>query len=79
MKKSTLIATLLINMETGAELQYAECIVAATFADEHPGANFGDWNLELNDEWRKRFICSKDKPSSIRIGQAIDDLWGDPM
>lgn len=79
MKKSTLIATLLVNMETGVELQHAERIVAATFADEHPGANFGDWDTELNDDWCKRFISAKGKLSSIRVGQAIDEFWDEPV
>jgi len=75
LKKSTLIATLLVNMKTGFELQHAERVVASTFADEHPDANFEDWNTELNDDWCKKFIHSKGKLSSVRVGKAIIDFW----
>jgi hypothetical protein len=74
-KKSTLIATLLVNMETGFDLGHAERIVAATFRDDHPDASFLAWNGELNDEWCKNLIRSKGKLSRVNVAQAIIDFW----
>jgi len=75
MKKSTLIATFLVNLRSGFTLEHAERIVAITFENEHPRLDFHAWNSELNDQWCANLIRSEPSPSHVNVERFILDLW----
>jgi hypothetical protein len=75
MKKSTLIATFLVNLRSGFEMEHAERIVAATFDEHHPNKDFHLWNGELNDAWCENVIRSEPSPSYVKVDKFILDLW----
>jgi len=75
MKKSTLIATFLVNLKSGITLEQAEHVVLETFVEKHPNKKFQEWNNELQDAWCENVIRSNPSPGRVDVGQFILSLW----
>lgn len=75
MRKSTIIATCLVNMEIGFRtVQEAEHRVQAVFNDEFPKENYDEWNSNIHDSSAQNLIKNVGKASQINVKQFIDDL-----
>jgi hypothetical protein len=76
MKKCTIIATCLVNMETGFRtIQEAENAVQDVFRSEFPKEKFHIWNTHLDDSIAKNIIKNVGKASQIKVKRFIEDLW----
>ncbi|MFC7515059.1 hypothetical protein ACFQUU_08590 [Herbaspirillum sp. GCM10030257] len=76
MKKSTVIATCLVNLHTGIDMSQGEFIVRNTFIDYYPSDDFDAWNSELPDQVAKNIISNVGNASQIKVAKFIEDLWG---
>ena len=75
MRKSTIIATCLVNMKIGFKtIQEAEAIVQNVFQDEFPKDSFHTWNSNFPDSSAQNIIKNVGKASQINVKQFIDDL-----
>ncbi len=75
MRKSTLIATCLVNSNIITRLEDAERSVAQVFADEFPKAKYLEWNTNINDKTAKDMIEAIGRASRINVEKFIEDLW----
>ena len=75
MKKSTIIATCLLNSKIAQSMNSAEQMVRSTFAREFPERNFNDWNKNIDDRAGEQIIKSVGKASMINLKNFILDLW----
>jgi hypothetical protein len=74
-KKSTLIATFLVNLGSGFDLDQAEYAVAVTFAEKYLASDFHAWNTELDDGWCENVIKGEPNPSYVNVENFILRLW----
>jgi len=76
MRKSTIIATCLVNMEIGFRtIREAEITVENVFNDEFPKNEFQIWNSEVSDSFAQNIIKNVGKASQINVKRFIEDLW----
>ncbi|VWD15455.1 hypothetical protein BCO18442_03505 [Burkholderia contaminans] len=71
MRKSTIIATCLVNLRCGFNLESAEHKVRQIFAEEFPHADFDAWNQDINDAAANRLIKDQGNLSSINVRNVI--------
>lgn len=74
MRKSTIIATCLINSGMLDELVAAETSVANIFAEQFPSENLSQWNTEIPDNVAQHIISSVGRAKRINVGKFISDL-----
>jgi hypothetical protein len=79
MKRSTVIATCLVNSNMVTRIDDAERSVHQIFLDEHPGKRFDDWNGELEDAVARRIIRTVGRASTINVAKFITDLAAEPI
>ena len=76
MRKSTIIATCLVNMKIGFRtIQEAEAAVQNKFHDNFPDDSFNIWNSNVHDSSALNMIKTVGKASQIDVKQFIEDLW----
>ena len=73
MKRSTIIATCLLNSNMAKSLDDGEAIVRSVFAEVYPYTDFAKWNENVRDSAASIIIKSVD-PSTIQVGRFIKDL-----
>lgn len=76
MRKSTIIATCLVNSGLVQHLEEAELVVLRTFRAELPTERFGDWDTEVEDSTARDMIKNVGRASQISIPLFIEDLRG---
>ena len=75
MRKSTIIATCLVNMKIGFRtIQEAEVAVQNVFHEEFPKDSFNAWNSDVSDSFAQNVIKNVGKASQINVKKFIDDL-----
>jgi hypothetical protein len=74
MKKSTLIATCLINCGSNYGLQEIETSIAQTFREDFPEMSFQEWNKVIPMAEAKSIIQQFGKGYRINVRQFIYDL-----
>jgi hypothetical protein len=74
MKKSTLIATCLINCGSTYQLQEIETSISQTFKEDFPEMNYKDWNTMIPLTDAKAIIQQFGKGYRINVRQFIYDL-----
>lgn len=74
MRKSTLIATCLVNSRLIPNIEDAESSVKADFTDNFPHLNFNLWNEEVSDDFAQNIIKIVGKASKINVKKFIEDL-----
>lgn len=74
MKKSTVIATCLVNSSMINRLEDAENAVRQVFLDEFPESNFAQWNREIDDQVAEQIIKNVGRASQINVRKFIEDL-----
>jgi hypothetical protein len=77
MRRSTIIATCLVNSKMIRRLEDAEAAVAAHFRDFFPGCAFVAWNSEVDNRVAEQIIRNVGRASQINVVKFIKDL-GDP-
>ena len=75
MKKSTVIATCLVNSDMIRDVATAESVVLNVFQDEFPKHNFQKWNSNIPDKTAENIINSVGRASRINVKKFIEDLW----
>lgn len=75
MKKSTLIATCLVNSSMFGCLEAAEAAVRSIFADEFPESDFAHWNRCIDDASARDMIRAIGRASRINVRKLIESLW----
>jgi len=75
MRKSTLIATCLLNSSMASDLATAAHQVQQIFAACYPSDSFAAWNTDIPDETAQRMIASVGRAQRINVEKAIADLW----
>lgn len=74
MKKSTLIATCLVNSSFARNLEEGEHSVRRIFAEEFPARDFAKWNTDVDDKFAQNAIKTVGRASRINVRSFIDDL-----
>jgi len=74
MRKSTVIATCLVNSSIVNRLEDAEHLVKQVFADEFPLENFHQWNREMDENTAKNIIRNVGRVMRINVKQFVEDL-----
>lgn len=74
MKKSTIIATCLVNSNMINRHEDAENAVYQIFLDEFKNDNFYKWNTEVNDHVAQNIIRNVGRASRINVKKFIEDL-----
>ncbi len=75
MKKSTVIATCLVNSKMINGMDDAENRVYQVFIDEFPVANFDEWNQEIDETVARQIIKNVGQASRINVKLFIKELW----
>lgn len=75
MKKSTIIATCLVNSNMINRIDDAENRVYQVFIDEFPASNFAEWNQEINESVARQIIKNVGRTSRINVKLFIEELW----
>ena len=75
MRKSTIIATCLVNSDMMERIEEAESIVQQVFAKEFPKEDFTRWNQEINNNTANNIIRSVGRASRINVKLFIQDIW----
>lgn len=75
MRKSTIIATCLVNLKSGINLEQAELNVRKTFDEEFPRDSFEVWNIDIDERIANNVIRSVGNASRINVKNFIRDLW----
>lgn len=75
MKKSTIIATCLVNSNIIGRLEDAEHSVQQIFRSEFPNASYADWNQDLDEATSEKVISAVGRASQINVRKFIEDLW----
>lgn len=65
MRRSTVLATILVNSEIYPNAHDAENAVRLAFTERLPGQPFEDWNVDVEVERAKSFIKAKGRCSSF--------------
>ncbi len=74
MKRSTVIATCLVNSHVLRRLEDAEAQVHGVFLDEFPDADFNRWNRQMDDQAAHSIIRNVGRASQINVRMFIQDL-----
>ena len=74
MRKSTIIATCLLNSSMVNRLEEGEASVRQIFLNERPSADYRLWNSEINDDAAKDIIKTVGRASRINVAKFINDL-----
>jgi hypothetical protein len=74
MKRSTVIATCLVNSNMIRRLEDAESRVHGVFLDEFPNADFNRWNRPLDEQTARNIIKNVGRASRINVRMFIQDL-----
>ena len=74
MKKSTLIATCLLNSSMVTSLQLGEQIVRDAFDESFEGREFSDWDAPLPDKTAMSIINGVGRAMRINVRKFIADL-----
>ena len=74
MRKSSLIATCLINSGMRATQEEAEMRIADTFNRAFPNLTFELWNSNIDESRAEHIIASVGKASEINVENFIRDL-----
>lgn len=74
MRRSTVIATCLVNSNMIPRLEDAENRVHGVFLDEFPGSNFNRWNRQLDEQTARNIIRNVGRASRINVRMFIQDL-----
>jgi hypothetical protein len=72
LKKSTLIASCLVNSNLVGRLEDAEFAVVRLAAAEFPDERFADWNTEIDDHVARQIIHSARNASPIRTDKLMN-------
>ncbi len=75
MKKSTVIATCLVNSNMIQRVEDAEGAVRQVFLDEFPKATYSHWDREIDDSVAEHIIKTVGRASHINVKLFIEDLW----
>jgi len=75
LKKSTVIATCLVNSKMINGMDDAENRVYQVFIDEFPVANFDEWNQEIDETVARQIIKNVGQASRINVKLFIKELW----
>jgi len=75
MRKSTVIATCLVNSRMVEDIEGAENAVKSVFQDEFPKHKFQEWNSNIPDKTANNIINAVGKASRINVKKFIEDLW----
>jgi hypothetical protein len=74
MRKSTVIATCLVNFSIINRMDDAENAVRDVFAAEFPTKIFARWNVELDAKAADHIIKTVGRASRIKVRKLIEDL-----
>ena len=74
MKRSTIIATCLVNSNMAKSLDEGEAIVRSVFAEFSPYTDFAKWNENVHDSAASIIIKSVDTTATIQVDRFIKDL-----
>jgi hypothetical protein len=74
MRRSTIIATCLVNSNMISRIEDAEHRVQQVFGDEFPHEDFVAWNREVDDQIASTIIRDVGRASRINVRMFIDDL-----
>lgn len=74
MKRSTIIATCLLNSRMVNRLEDGEQAVRNVFQDEFPSDNFHDWNRDVEQSTADHAINTVGRASRINVAKFIDHL-----
>lgn len=75
MRKSTVIATCLVNSQMIKDIEDAETVIRKVFQDEFPKHIFQEWNSNIPDKTANNIINAVGKASHINVKEFIKDLW----
>lgn len=75
MRRSTIIATCLVNSDMIQRIEEAECAVQQVFIEQFPKADFSQWNREIDRDTAKNVIRTVGRASRINVKLFIQDLW----
>jgi hypothetical protein len=75
MKKSTIIATCLVNSNMSGRLEDAEHSVQQVFRSEFPNASYANWNRDMDEQTSEKVISAVGRASRINVRKFIEDLW----
>lgn len=78
MRRSTIIASCLVNSKMIDRLEIAEAAIRYHFSEEFPQASFERWNREVDDDAARRIISNVGHAMTINVKRFIEDL-GDPL
>lgn len=76
MRRSAILATILVKSELYPNTHDAEGAVRLAFAHELPGQPFDDWNVDVEVERAKSFIKEKGSCSGFNERVAILEMRG---
>lgn len=75
MKKSTIIATCLVNQDPQRDIRACERYVQDVFEEDHPDFDFDEWNTDVI-EWRAlREIERARGATVITVSNFIEMIW----
>lgn len=74
MKKSTVIATCLVNSSILNRLEDAEHLVKQVFLKRFPMQNFQKWNSEINERTAEGIIRNVGRAMRLDVKKFIEDL-----
>jgi len=74
-KKSTVIATCLVNSGMVKDIDGAEKVIRSVFQDEFPKHKFQEWNSNIPKKTANNIIKAVGKASRINVKKFIEDLW----
>ena len=74
MKKSTVIATVMINSGSRHGIRDIETSIEQTFAEDFPGMNYKQWNTDLPEPVAKKIISDFGSSYNIDLRKFIIDL-----
>jgi hypothetical protein len=75
MKKSTIIATCLLNSKFHPTLEDAEYRVMAEFHEEFPDKDFEAWNTDVMENRAKQEIERAAGSTMINVSLFIERIW----
>ncbi|WP_166820024.1 hypothetical protein [Thalassoroseus pseudoceratinae] len=74
MKRSTIIATCLLNSSMVTRLEDGEWRVQQVFEDEFPNEDFRQWDREVSDATADQIVKTVGRAGRINVASFIDDL-----
>ena len=74
MRKSTIIATCLLNAAAVADMESGEALVSTTFHQHFPEASFDRWNVDVDGAKAAHEVSAR-SGEVIHVAQFITELW----